>query len=85
MLENMQLTKENPSRPIPPPVKVEAAEDVTEEAVTTTLRRAISFYSSIQAHDGHWPAENAGPLFFFPPMVSLRFYRSDVKQNPRPT
>lgn len=69
LLMRMQLTKENPSGPIPPPVKVEEGEDVTEEAATTTLRRAISFYSSIQAHDGHWPAENAGPLFFFPPMV----------------
>ncbi|KAE8705692.1 Lupeol synthase [Hibiscus syriacus] len=33
-----------------------------------TLRRAISFYSSLQALDGHRPAENAGPLFFLPPL-----------------
>ncbi|GLT80316.1 hypothetical protein SLA2020_517620 [Shorea laevis] len=69
LLMRMQLTKENPCGPIPPAVKVNETEVVTEEAVTTTLRRAISFYSSIQAHDGHWPAESAGPLFFLPPLV----------------
>ncbi|KAK4755823.1 hypothetical protein SAY87_009580 [Trapa incisa] len=69
LLMRMQLTKENPCGPIPPPVKVSDTEELTEEAVTTTLRRAISFYSQLQAHDGHWPAENAGPLFFLPPLV----------------
>ncbi|KAI4376390.1 hypothetical protein MLD38_014159 [Melastoma candidum] len=49
-------------------VKIDEEEVVKEEAVTVTLRRAISFYSSLQAPDGHWPAENAGPLFFFPPL-----------------
>ncbi|CAN1185690.1 Lupeol synthase [Linum perenne] len=44
-------------------------ERITKEAVETTLRRGISFYSCIQAHDGHWPAESAGPLFFMPPLV----------------
>lgn len=66
----LQLRKENPCGPIPPAVKVEEDEVVTEEGITTTLRRAISFYSSLQAHDGHWPAENAGPLFFLPPLVN---------------
>lgn len=56
---------------IPAAIKVKETEDVTEEAVTTTLRRAISFYSTLQAHDGHWPAESAGPLFFLPPLASL--------------
>ncbi|OWM86877.1 hypothetical protein CDL15_Pgr015913 [Punica granatum] len=63
------LTVENSCGPIPAAVKVEDTEDLTEDAVTTTLRRAISFYSQLQAHDGHWPAENAGPLFFLPPLV----------------
>ncbi|XVF17519.1 hypothetical protein REPUB_Repub10bG0129800 [Reevesia pubescens] len=65
----MQLAKENPCGPIPPAVKVDDKQEVTEEAITVTLRRAINFYSSLQAHDGHWPAENAGPLFFLPPLV----------------
>ncbi|XP_061362064.1 lupeol synthase [Gastrolobium bilobum] len=65
----MQLRKENKCGPIPPAVKVEDAENVTTEALITTIRRAITFYSSIQAHDGHWPAESAGPLFFLQPLV----------------
>ncbi|KAI5659147.1 hypothetical protein M9H77_27940 [Catharanthus roseus] len=69
LLMRMQLRKENPCGPIPPPMKVQEDEEITEEAVTTTLRRAISFYSTIQAHDGHWPAESAGPLFFLQPLV----------------
>lgn len=69
LLMRMQLSKENPCGPIPAAVKVKEEEDITEEAVTTTLRRSISFYSTIQGHDGHWPAESAGPLFFLPPLV----------------
>lgn len=69
LLMRMQLTKENPCGPIPEAVKVGDAENVTAEALITTIRRAISFYSSIQAHDGHWPAESAGPLFFLQPLV----------------
>nr|DAD38743.1 TPA_asm: hypothetical protein HUJ06_013065 [Nelumbo nucifera] len=69
LLMRMQLTKENPNKLNLPPVKVKDNEEITEEAVTTTLRRAISFYSSIQAHDGHWPGEIAGPIFFLPPLV----------------
>ncbi|KAA8535879.1 hypothetical protein F0562_030882 [Nyssa sinensis] len=69
LLMRLQLTKENPCGPIPEAVKEKATEDVTKAALTTTLRRAISFYSTMQAHDGHWPAESAGPLFFLPPLV----------------
>ncbi|KAM7491578.1 hypothetical protein LguiA_034499 [Lonicera macranthoides] len=67
-----RLNKENIScgaGPIPPAIKLEETEEVTVEAVTSTLRRGIGFYSTIQAHDGHWPAESAGPLFFLPPLV----------------
>ncbi|XP_060210027.1 lupeol synthase-like isoform X1 [Lycium barbarum] len=65
----MQLRKENSYEPIPPAMKLEESEDITKEAAKITLRRAINFYSSIQAHDGHWPAESAGPLFFIQPLV----------------
>ncbi|XP_027080244.1 lupeol synthase [Coffea arabica] len=70
LLMRMQLTKESSHyTPIPPAVKVKETEDVTQEAVITTLRRGISFYSTIQARDGFWPDENAGPLFFTPTLV----------------
>ncbi|GMN53543.1 hypothetical protein TIFTF001_022667 [Ficus carica] len=71
LLMRLQLRKENPdgSIPIPPPTIVKETEDMTEDALTNTLRRALTFFSSLQAHDGHWPAESAGPLFFLPPLV----------------
>ncbi|KAG6663890.1 hypothetical protein CIPAW_02G053700 [Carya illinoinensis] len=47
LLMRMQLRKEKPCGPIPPPVQVKETE----------------------AHDGHWPAESAGPLFFLQPFV----------------
>jgi hypothetical protein len=70
-MENSQLRKENPCPLIPAAVEVKETEVITEEAIITTMRRALSFYSSIQAHDGHWPAESAGPLFFLQPFVCI--------------
>jgi beta-amyrin synthase len=52
-------------------VKIEEGEEITYEKATTTLKRAVHFFSALQASDGHWPAENAGPLFFLPPLVSI--------------
>uniref|UniRef100_A0A7C8YRP1 Squalene cyclase N-terminal domain-containing protein n=1 Tax=Opuntia streptacantha TaxID=393608 RepID=A0A7C8YRP1_OPUST len=69
LIMRMQLRGEDPSATIPPPVKLKEGEEITEEAVTTTLRRAISFFSSIQAHDGHWPGESSGATFFLPSLV----------------
>ncbi|XP_057980688.1 lupeol synthase-like [Malania oleifera] len=76
LLMRMQLRKENGGgweetiNTGSPGLKVKDGEEVTEEAVRRTVRRAIAFYSSIQAHDGHWPAESAtAPLFFLPPLV----------------
>ncbi|XP_044463335.1 lupeol synthase-like [Mangifera indica] len=68
LLMRMQFKKENPCGEIPR-VTVKEEEEITEEAVTNTLRRAINFFSSIQAHDGHWPCESAGPLFYIQPLV----------------
>lgn len=52
-----------------PQIKVKDDEYVTEEAVTTTLRRAVNFYRTIQAHDGHWPGDYGGPMFLLPGLV----------------
>ncbi|KAK9099669.1 hypothetical protein Scep_023099 [Stephania cephalantha] len=54
-----------------PRVKIDGdEEDLTGEAVTCTLRRALRFYSTIQADDGHWPADNGGPLFLLPGLIA---------------
>lgn len=65
----MQFAKENPLAANPPQVKVKDKEEVTEEAVTTTLRRSINFYSTIQTHDGHWAGDYGGPMFLVPGLV----------------
>jgi lupeol synthase len=69
----MQLKKKNQCGLIPPAIKLRERDIITEEALITTIRRAVSFYSSIQAHDGHWPAEAAGSLFFIQPLVRSNF------------
>ncbi|KAL6854551.1 hypothetical protein ACP4OV_019113 [Aristida adscensionis] len=50
-------------------VIMEEHEDVTEEAVSTTLRRAIRRLSVLQAHDGHWPGDYGGPMFLIPGLI----------------
>ncbi|KAG6769427.1 hypothetical protein POTOM_025062 [Populus tomentosa] len=66
LIMRMQFEKENPVSEVLPQVKLKESEKVTEEAVTTTLKRGLDYYSSIQAHDGHWPGDYGGPLFLMP-------------------
>jgi hypothetical protein len=49
--------------------KFEEDEDVTEEAVLTSLKRVIGRVSTLQANDGHWPGDIAGPMFLLPGLV----------------
>lgn len=48
-------------------------EDITEEKVTNTLKRAIGFHSTLQADDGHWPGDYGGPMFLLPGLVRIGF------------
>ncbi|XP_065620783.1 beta-amyrin synthase [Quercus suber] len=73
LLWRMQFLREKNFKHTIPPVKIEDGEEITYEKATITLRRAVHFYAALQSCDGHWPAENAGPLFFLPPFV-LCFY-----------
>ncbi|KAH9291865.1 hypothetical protein KI387_042954, partial [Taxus chinensis] len=67
------FARENPLPPLPPQVKIESANDITKEAVKTTLIRAIRFYANIQAHDGHWPGDYGGPMFLMPGLVIVLY------------
>ncbi|KAI3839107.1 hypothetical protein MKW92_035030 [Papaver armeniacum] len=75
MLMRIQFRKENQSSSssssaeLLEQIKMKDTEDVTVEAVTTSLRRAISYYSTIQAHDGHWPGDYGGPMFLMPGLI----------------
>ncbi|KAM0903334.1 hypothetical protein ACQ4PT_018706 [Festuca glaucescens] len=65
-LMRIQFAKEKSLKFDLPAIKLEENEDVTEEAVSTSLKKAISRFSSLQAHDGHWPGDYGGPMFLMP-------------------
>nr|BBI55115.1 cycloartenol synthase [Bauhinia forficata] len=69
LLMRIQFSKENPRDEILPQVRVKDIEDITEETVTRTLKRAISFHSTLQSHDGHWAGDYGGPMFLLPGLV----------------
>ncbi|KAI4351132.1 hypothetical protein L6164_005515 [Bauhinia variegata] len=69
LLMRIQFAKENPIDEILPQVRVKDTEDINEETVTRTLKRAISFHSTLQSHDGHWAGDYGGPMFLLPGLV----------------
>ncbi|KAA8514921.1 hypothetical protein F0562_018100 [Nyssa sinensis] len=64
VLMRLQLIKENQVDLSIPVVRLGDNEEITEKKATTALRKAVRLCSAIQARDGHWPAENSGPLFY---------------------
>lgn len=69
LLWRLQFLREKNFKPRIPQVKVKDGEAITYETATTAMKRAAHYFSAIQASDGHWPAENAGPMYFLPPFV----------------
>ncbi|XP_021744147.1 lupeol synthase-like isoform X1 [Chenopodium quinoa] len=80
LLMRMELRKGKPLVEMAKGVKLKEREVIGEEAVTTTLKKAINFFTSIQAHDGHWPSDNAGPLYFMPPLVMALYVTGDLNK-----
>ncbi|KAK6150030.1 hypothetical protein DH2020_017555 [Rehmannia glutinosa] len=65
----LQLKRENGIDLVSiPPVRLGEKEEVTYETATIAVKKALRLNRAVQASDGHWPAENAGPMFFTPPM-----------------
>ncbi|XP_047307745.1 dammarenediol II synthase-like [Impatiens glandulifera] len=74
LLMRMQLKMENKHIDLSiPAARVGLGEEVGYEAATTALRKGIRLNRAIQASDGHWPAENAGPMFFTPPFIIILY------------
>ncbi|XP_059595761.1 beta-amyrin synthase 1 isoform X1 [Vitis vinifera] len=69
LLWRMQFLREKNFKQTIPQAKVGDGEEITYETATAAVRRGAHFFSALQASDGHWPAENAGPLYFLPPLV----------------
>ncbi|KAL3533220.1 hypothetical protein ACH5RR_006741, partial [Cinchona calisaya] len=69
LIMRIQFAKENPCEIKLPQVKVGSEVEITDKAVITTLRRALRFYSTLQAEDGHWPGDYGGPLFLLPGLI----------------
>ncbi|KAL3838960.1 hypothetical protein ACJIZ3_023551 [Penstemon smallii] len=69
-LMRIQFAKEKkPFEEDLPQVKVENEEEISKETIEITLRRALRYYSTLQAEDGHWPGDYGGPLFLLPGLV----------------
>lgn len=67
----MQFSREKKMKQTIPQPKIEDGEEVTYEATTAAVKRSVHLFSALQSIHGHWPAENAGPMFYFPPLVIL--------------
>ncbi|KAI9087263.1 hypothetical protein K1719_030733 [Acacia pycnantha] len=68
-LWRFQFMREKNFKQTIPSVKIENGEEISDEKVANTVRRAAHYLSAIQSKDGHWPAQIAGPLFFMQPLV----------------
>nr|GMD09713.1 dammarenediol II synthase-like [Ipomoea batatas] len=70
LIMRMQMIKESGIDVLNiPPKRLGDEEEVNFEAITTAVKKAVRLNCALQARDGHWPALNAGPMFFTPPLL----------------
>jgi hypothetical protein len=71
LIFSLQCAKQKRYQRDLPCLKLEEDENVTEEIVVSSLRRALDQFSSLQASDGHWPGDFSGIMFIMPGLVRL--------------
>ncbi|KAJ1276758.1 hypothetical protein BS78_05G239300 [Paspalum vaginatum] len=63
----MQFTgQRNLHAGLPTAVKLEDGDEVTQEILQESQRRALGWMSALQAEDGHWPGDFSGIMFLLP-------------------
>ncbi|KAJ7982156.1 Terpene cyclase/mutase family member [Quillaja saponaria] len=69
LIWRFQFLKEKNFKQTILPLKIGDGQEITCDMATTSMQRAALHLSALQASDGHWPAQIAGPLFYMPPLV----------------
>jgi len=82
LLMRLQYAKQNKhqgrDRRVPPVEKLEEKDDVTEETVLVSLRRALDQFSSLQSDDGCWPGDFSGIMFIMPGLIFALYVTSSL-------
>ncbi|XP_066357408.1 achilleol B synthase-like [Miscanthus floridulus] len=67
LLMRMQLTgNKHLHADMPAATKIEYGDEVTEETLQESLRRALGWMSALQAEDGHCPGDFSGIMYLLP-------------------
>ncbi|CAD5328004.1 unnamed protein product [Arabidopsis thaliana] len=80
LLWRMQFLREKKFEQKIPRVIIEDAEKITYEDAKTALKRGLLYFTALQADDGHWPAENAGSIFFNAPFVICMYITGHLER-----